>query len=927
MEAQVNLLDGENSVDVTLLGIPGVKFRVEILKQVEAQAAGFIGTDGGIIKVENPTSPLYGVEIRFPANSVADGTFCEIRNSESNINPPDSDLNVTSVINIELVNTLTGPVFVEYPLQFDISESDSFSALYYNDSINEWESMSIIGIDTINNTVTVLATHFSDSVIQRNRDLRHYIDQPKTEYKYNRDRFHPQIINTENICKGYAQYSLWYYFNILSAPETDNFGLSCRWDQTTSNTVAERAFSALENSYGAIFQEMNDQTLALISLDQTTITDLLRKLNNGSPTGLLIGAWDGVLDKAVWHNVVVYDYQQISDTKIQFVCYDSNKHLPQIITAEKQSLLWKLFYGPWEWFCTMDLTPFVTEDFYDIYNKTPAEEWCSDSDGDIIYTDGDGNTLVGNAACQSGNPYYCDDNCPNDPNPDQTDSDGNGIGDACDQSPPPLNYGINVQHIFLDSYYIAVGFGGDISSANVINGPNIALTFPGHASLISRPNIGDVYTILLSFLDGTYQDVEYTVTGINDNFPWIIYPADSTTIQEAIPTISWQAAQGTVDHYHIGIHDVTGGKDEPVWNTNIPSGQTSCIFNFDGSESIDLHQGNTYRIYLHSYDENSNQATTVSTFTIQADDFHVYFPDPNLEAAIRAEINKPTGAITETDLENVWELNAPNASIKNIEGLQYCPNLSYIHLEDNEINNLNPLIGLHLWTIVLSNNQISDISPLTGLNISPMELKLDHNRISDINPIAEMAITVDIDLSYNQISDISVLTSGSFRKLNLSHNQISDISVLANLNGDIDLSHNQISDISALANCTSGGINLKGNPLNEQSCYYYIPQLQERITIYHDCGILVHSTSGARGTELVQEGWGFLPGKNAYLYFQRIGGDIEGPVIEFVQSDGTFRHIYPIPIDKPTGIYEFWAIQPLDGLPDLESYKVTYEIY
>ena len=266
LEAQINLLDGENSVDVTLLGIPGVKFRVEILKQVEAQAAGFIGTDGGIIKVENPTSPLYGVEIRFPANSVADGTFCEIRNSESNINPPDSDLNVTSVINIELVNTLTGPVFVEYPLQFDISESDSFSALYYNDSINEWESMSIIGIDTINNTVTVLATHFSDSVIQRNRDLPHYIDQPKTEYKYNRDRFHPQIINTENICKGYAQYSLWYYFNILSAPETDNFGLSCRWDQTTSNTVAERAFSALENSYGAIFQEMNDQTLALISL-------------------------------------------------------------------------------------------------------------------------------------------------------------------------------------------------------------------------------------------------------------------------------------------------------------------------------------------------------------------------------------------------------------------------------------------------------------------------------------------------------------------------------------------------------------------------------------------------------------------------------------------------------------------------------------
>ena len=226
---------------------------------------------------------------------------------------------------------------------------------------------------------------------------------------------------------------------------------------------------------------------------------------------------------------------------------------------------------------------------------------------------------------------------------------------------------------------------------------------------------------------------------------------------------------------------------------------------------------------------------------------NVNIPDPNLRAAIVEVLEKAPGApITAADMATLTRLDAEEANITDLTGLEAATNLDRLDLRDSTISDLSPLKDLiKLIVLDLDSNNISDLSPLKGL-INLIDLNISHNAITDFsplaglirlesirfteNPIADLtplaalislrrlhtwgtpienlsAVTVlpklrILDICGGELTDISPLTEMTqLQELYLVGNQITDITPLSGLTGltRLSLRQNQISDVSPLA--------------------------------------------------------------------------------------------------------------------------------
>jgi len=168
--------------------------------------------------------------------------------------------------------------------------------------------------------------------------------------------------------------------------------------------------------------------------------------------------------------------------------------------------------------------------------------------------------------------------------------------------------------------------------------------------------------------------------------------------------------------------------------------------------TFDAVAGQTYLIAVDGYGGARGNITLNVESAIT-----VVIPDANLEAAIRSVLEKPTGGITNLDMETLRWFGATSAGIANLSGLEYATNLASLDLYDNQIGDVTPLAGMtQLTELYLSYNQISDVTALlamTQLNY----LCMDNNQISDLTPLAGLTQLYYVGVGYNDVD----VTSGS----------------------------------------------------------------------------------------------------------------------------------------------------------------------
>jgi len=171
-----------------------------------------------------------------------------------------------------------------------------------------------------------------------------------------------------------------------------------------------------------------------------------------------------------------------------------------------------------------------------------------------------------------------------------------------------------------------------------------------------------------------------------------------------------------------------------------------------------------------------SMAIPLSTAPVSAQGVQVSFPDPNLDRAIREAIDKPSGPIYVSELQELTSFNASDMGISDLSGMEYCTNLSVLDFYNNKISNLSPLSDLtSLTTLWLGGNQISDITPLSFLtNLNT--LGLTQNRISNLSPLSSLSNLKELYLTDNEISDIFPLSSlSNLTTLWIGYNRIDDI--------------------------------------------------------------------------------------------------------------------------------------------------------
>ena len=180
----------------------------------------------------------------------------------------------------------------------------------------------------------------------------------------------------------------------------------------------------------------------------------------------------------------------------------------------------------------------------------------------------------------------------------------------------------------------------------------------------------------------------------------------------------------------------------------------------------------------------------------------VSIPDPGLRTRIAAALGKrDEDTIGVEELAALVVLDARNAGVTDLTGIEHAVNLEGLDLGHNPLVDLRPLSSLPALRRLNLDGTEADLWELAALG-GLKELSLRNNRLDDLWAISWMNGLEVLDLAENRVEDLAALAAlANLRVLDVSGNRLAELSPLAGLErlGELHVGGNLIEDFSPLA--------------------------------------------------------------------------------------------------------------------------------
>ena len=131
-----------------------------------------------------------------------------------------------------------------------------------------------------------------------------------------------------------------------------------------------------------------------------------------------------------------------------------------------------------------------------------------------------------------------------------------------------------------------------------------------------------------------------------------------------------------------------------------------------------------------------------------------------IEAAIRKAAKKPTGELTQADLEKVTKLNLGGNKLTDVKGLEKLTKLKELYLAKNQLTNVKGLEKLwQLTRLHLHSNQLTDVkgleklTQLTHLNLTSNKLT-SVTGLENLTQLTHLYLENNPDLTKEQIDEL-----------------------------------------------------------------------------------------------------------------------------------------------------------------------------